>query len=144
MLCNEQNKFVPFFETVIRYLGGLLSAYALSKDPILLSRADDLGAALLPAFDTPSGLPMFSVNTENGNVAQGWTTNALLSEILSCQVEYKYLSYLTGRQEYYAVVEKVMDVMYKTNRTLTIDLLPLWWSTAEGTPVGRMSCSFPT
>jgi mannosyl-oligosaccharide alpha-1,2-mannosidase len=144
VLCNEQNRFVPFFETVIRYLGGLLSAYALSKDPILLSRADDLGTALLPAFYTASGLPMFSVNTDNGQVSQSWTSNALLAEILTCQVEYKYLSYLTGRQVYYDVVEKVMDVMYKTNCTATNELLPVSWSTEKGTPAGRMSCSLPT
>lgn len=131
------NRFVPFFETVIRYLGGLLSAYALSKDPILLSRADDLGTALLPAFYTASGLPMFSVNTDNGQVSQSWTSNALLAEILTCQVEYKYLSYLTGRQVYYDVVEKVMDVMYKTNCTATNELLPVSWSTEKGTPAGR-------
>ena len=54
---------MPFFETVIRYLGGLLSAYALSGEPILLARADDLGKALLPAFNTSSGMPMYAVDT---------------------------------------------------------------------------------
>lgn len=58
-----QQSYAPFFETVIRYLGGLLSAYALSGEPILLSRADDLGTMLLPAFDTTHGLPMYAVNT---------------------------------------------------------------------------------
>jgi hypothetical protein len=58
-----QGKFAPFFETVIRYLGGLLSAYALSKEPILLARADDLGGMLLPAFNTTSGMPMYAVQT---------------------------------------------------------------------------------
>lgn len=59
-----QNERAPFFETVIRYLGGLLSAYALSGEAIFVVRADRLGAALLPAFDTPSGFPTYSVNTE--------------------------------------------------------------------------------
>ncbi len=58
-----QDEFAPFFETVIRYLGGLLSAYALSGEEVFLSRADDLGRMLLPAFDTPSGFPMYAVNT---------------------------------------------------------------------------------
>lgn len=56
--------YAPFFETVIRYLGGLLSAYALSKEAILLQKADDLGRILAPAFDTPSNLPKYSVNTD--------------------------------------------------------------------------------
>ena len=60
----HQEGFVPFFETVIRYLGGLLSAYALSKDPSLLSLADDLGTRLLPAMNTSSGFPMYAVNPQ--------------------------------------------------------------------------------
>ena len=142
VLCHEQNAHAPFFETVIRYLGGLLSAYALSKDPILLARADDLGAALLPVFDTPSGLPMFSVNTESGEVAKGWSMSTVFAEMLTCQLEYKYLSYLTGRTEYYDAVEKVMDTMYKANITSTGELFPSKWSTMNGAPLDRMSRTF--
>lgn len=61
--------YAPFFETVIRYLGGLLSAYALSHEPILLQRADDLGTKLSPAFDTGSGLPAFGVNTQRSAIS---------------------------------------------------------------------------
>ncbi len=56
-------QFAPFFETAIRYLGGLLSAYALSHEPILLKRADDLAMRLSGVFNTPHGLPAYSVNT---------------------------------------------------------------------------------
>ena len=143
MLCHEQDAYAPFFETVIRYLGGLLSAYALSKDPILLTRADDLGIALFPAFHTPSGLPDFSVNTMNGKVAKGWNKDVLFAEMLSCQLEYKYLSYLTGRHEYYDAVEKVMNIVYKTNVTSTEELFPSLWSRLDGSPVDRMSRTFP-
>ncbi|KAI9453039.1 seven-hairpin glycosidase [Lactarius psammicola] len=136
----KPKKHAPFFETVIRYLGGLLSAYALSQDPILLARADDLGTALLPAFRTPSGLPMYSVNTVNGRVAKGRGAihaNALFSEMMSCQLEYKYLSYLTGRKRYYDAVENVMDIMYKVNTTSTGELFPMSWSVKDGLPVDR-------
>jgi len=50
------------FETTIRYLGGFLGAYTLSKDPIFLEKAEELGNVLLPAFDTPTGIPMHSLN----------------------------------------------------------------------------------
>jgi Glycosyl hydrolase family 47 len=59
----EKEAFAPFFETVIRYLGGLLSAYALSKEHILLIKAEELARVLSPVFQTPSGLPIFQVNT---------------------------------------------------------------------------------
>jgi len=63
LINGKQGHFAHFFETTIRYLGGLLSAYALSHEPILLQKADKLGGKLLHIFDTPSGLPTYSINT---------------------------------------------------------------------------------
>lgn len=57
-----QGRVVPYFETVIRYLGGLLSAYALSHEKILLDRADQLATQLDGVFDSPSGLPYWGIN----------------------------------------------------------------------------------
>jgi hypothetical protein len=48
---------VSVFETTIRVLGGLLSAYDLSGDQVFLDKARDLGDRLMKAFDTPSGIP---------------------------------------------------------------------------------------
>jgi len=61
---QTSNSHVPFFETVIRYLGGLLSAYALTNNTVFLSRAEDLGRRMMPIFDTKSGIPGYSVDTE--------------------------------------------------------------------------------
>lgn len=61
-----QTKFAPFFETVIRYLGGLLSAYAISENPALLARAEDLAVRLDPIFDNYNGVfPVYGVNTHS-------------------------------------------------------------------------------
>jgi mannosyl-oligosaccharide alpha-1,2-mannosidase len=140
---RAQTKHARFFETVIRYLGGLLSGYALSHDPILLSRADDLGSALLPVFNTPSGLPAYGVSIASGELVRGWAGNSSLwSEVLSCQLEYKYLAYLTGRTPYYSAVEDVMEIMYAANLTLYADLFPAVWSTDTGLPLTRMSLPF--
>jgi mannosyl-oligosaccharide alpha-1,2-mannosidase len=48
------------FETTIRFLGGLLSAYDLShrKHHSLLYQATDLGEMLYKAFDTPNRMPI--------------------------------------------------------------------------------------
>ena len=48
------------FETTIRFLGGLLSAYDMSnaKYPILLEKAIQLGDMLYVAFDTPNRMPV--------------------------------------------------------------------------------------
>lgn len=53
------------FETIIRYVGGLLSAFELSDHPkkhILLDKAEEIGLALLPAFETAFGLPYYHFN----------------------------------------------------------------------------------
>jgi len=59
---RKMDEHAPFFETVIRYLGGLMSAYALSKEPILLEKADELARVLSPAFNTTTGFPYYAVN----------------------------------------------------------------------------------
>ncbi|KAH9951155.1 glycoside hydrolase [Amylocystis lapponica] len=130
----DQDHFAPFFETVIRYLGGLLSAYALSGEPILLERADDLGRMLLPAFNTSSGLPMYAVNTVTGQTRGGWSRGTVLwSEALSCQLEYKYLAHLTKNRGYYDHVEKIMDIMRNAN--VTDGMFPTRWTLSDATPM---------
>lgn len=99
---------IPFFETVIRYLGGLLTAFSLTSDRVFLSAADDLARELLPAFDTPSHLPAFGVGLTNprGPVG-GWSLgSAILAEIGSFQLEFKTLAHLTQRLEYFQKVRK--------------------------------------
>nr|XP_048333092.1 alpha-mannosidase I MNS4 isoform X2 [Ziziphus jujuba var. spinosa] len=67
------NKTVSVFETTIRVLGGLLSAHLIASDYAtgmkiptydnqLLNLAEDLARRLLPAFDSPTGIPFGSVN----------------------------------------------------------------------------------
>lgn len=70
----------------------------------------------------------------------GWTGgNTILSEALSCQLEYKYLAYLTGRTQYYTTVEKIMDRMYAADFSYSRGLLPTMFSTQSGEPTARMS-----
>ncbi|XP_026437314.1 alpha-mannosidase I MNS4-like [Papaver somniferum] len=71
------NKTVSLFETTIRILGGLLSAHLIASDYAtgmrvpsyndeLLHLSEDLAQRLLPAFDTPTGIPFGSVNLLHG------------------------------------------------------------------------------
>ncbi|KAH8110099.1 seven-hairpin glycosidase [Phellopilus nigrolimitatus] len=101
---------VMFFETVIRYLGGLLSAYALSGRTVLLSKADELAQKLLPVFNTATGMPAFAINPDSGEIDLGpRQQNAVLAEIASCQMEYKYLAHLTKTANYFTLSDKTMD-----------------------------------
>ncbi|KAH8103865.1 glycoside hydrolase [Cristinia sonorae] len=129
----NESEYAPFFETVIRYLGGLLSAYALSNETILLSRADDLGQKLLPVFNTSSGMPMYAVNTVNGRVRQGWAPGSVLyAEAMSCQMEYKYLAHLTGRAEYFEKVDAIMDIVARA--PVKEGMFPTRWSLQTAVP----------
>ncbi|KAF8509918.1 glycoside hydrolase [Gautieria morchelliformis] len=121
----------PFFETVIRYLGGFLAAYALSGEPVLLARAEELATKLLPAFNTSSGLPVYGVNTMTKEQSSG--TAMLFAEIASCQMEYKYLAHLTGREEFYTKVDRVMDHLAKSQST-EHGMWPTIFDVTSGTP----------
>ncbi|CAK5269755.1 unnamed protein product [Mycena citricolor] len=128
-------EFVPFFETIIRYLGGMLSAHALSDEPILLTKASELGMMLMPAFNTPSGLPMYAVNPQTGDVRKGWTGSVLWAEALSNQMEYKYLAHLTNRPDFYDKTEKIMDLMYRS--TIDKGQFPTQWDSITGKPTNN-------
>lgn len=57
---KASREMLNVFETTIRYLGGMLSAYDLceGKHAILLEKATELGDMLYAAFDTPNRMPV--------------------------------------------------------------------------------------
>jgi mannosyl-oligosaccharide alpha-1,2-mannosidase len=57
---------IPLFETTIRYLGGLLSAYDISGGQyrVLLDKAIELADVLMGAFDTPNRMPVMYYHWE--------------------------------------------------------------------------------
>ncbi|KAH8093117.1 glycoside hydrolase [Cristinia sonorae] len=126
----SMNDRISFFETVIRYLGGMLSAYALSNEPILIQKADELAAILAPVFDTPTGLPWSGFIPETGGVnnAIPWEQ---LADVASCQLEYAYLARLTGKQEHYARAAKIFDALQKIDLSAT-GILPTKLNVLDG------------
>ncbi|KAF6125620.1 mannosidase alpha class 1B member 1 [Phyllostomus discolor] len=99
---------VNLFESTIRILGGLLSAYHLSGDPLFLQRAEDFGNRLMPAFQTPSKIPYSDVNIGTG-VAHPpwWTSDSTVAEVTSIQLEFRELSRLTGVRKFQEAAEEV-------------------------------------
>lgn len=123
---------VSVFETTIRELGGLLSAYDLSGDEAFLNKARDLGDRLLAAFDTPSGIPNGQVNLQSKNSHNaGWTGgSAILAELGTMQVEFRYLSQATGDPIYAQKVNKVFDIMAEKHPN--DGLYPIYVNTHSG------------
>ncbi|KAI8369644.1 glycoside hydrolase [Radiomyces spectabilis] len=113
------------FETNIRYVGGLLSAYDLRPDPILLQKAIDLtNQVILPAYDTPGGIPAAYVNTSSG---QPIIENQLtLAEFGSMQLELVRLSQITGDPYYERIANSVLDKMARVPSRIP-GLYPMSW-----------------
>lgn len=108
----NKDQAVNVFETTIRILGGLLSAYHLSNnDKMYLEKAVDLGDRLLYAFDTESGIPYSDIELSSG-VPKRYGPSST-AEATTIQLEFKYLSHLTGDMKYWNVAEKVMEHMNK-------------------------------
>jgi hypothetical protein len=109
-LSFDRDLDVKHFEIVIRLLGGLLSAYEKTNDPRLLALADDLGTRLLPAFDSPTGLPYVFVNLRTGKT-HGTESNP--AEAGTLLLEYGTLGRLTGKSVYYEKAKRALVETYK-------------------------------
>ena len=93
-LSFDRDLTVKNFEVTIRLLGGLLSAYQMTGDAGLLRLAEDLGTRLLPAFDSPTGMPYMYVNLKTGKTSGARTNPAEIGTLL---LEFGTLSKLTGK-----------------------------------------------
>ncbi|GBG26414.1 Dynein heavy chain 7, axonemal [Hondaea fermentalgiana] len=110
---------INVFETTIRVVGGLLSAYALSGRTALLDLADDLGQRLLPAFDSKTGIPYGTLGLKTGKKYNpSWVSQASsVAEAGTLQMEFRYLAKLTGKREYRNKVDRVLHFFEKQMRT---------------------------
>ncbi|KAH7445716.1 hypothetical protein KP509_01G021300 [Ceratopteris richardii] len=136
------------FETTIRVLGGLLSAYDLSQDSMFLNKAKDLADRLLPAWNTPTGIPFTTINLQTGHAHNsGWTGgSSVLADLGTEQVELIGLSQRTRNPLY---MEKAENVIKKLKEVFPADgLLPMFISPHSGKPTtskvtfGAMGDSF--
>ncbi len=108
-LSFDKDIYVKNFEITIRLLGGLLSSYQITGDKHLLELSDNLGSRLLPAFNSPTGMPYVFVNLKTGAV-RGVESNP--AEIGSLLIEFGTLSKLTGKQIYYDKAKKALVAVY--------------------------------
>ncbi|SJL03943.1 uncharacterized protein ARMOST_07300 [Armillaria ostoyae] len=129
-----EHTFVPYFETTIRYIGGLLSTYALNKDPMLLNRADELAKKLDPVFNTPSKLALFGVNPSTGEVVG--PDIGILAEMATLQLEYTYLAKLTGNRAHWDRANTVIKALSSADLRQTGGMFPIGWNLTTGQPHG--------
>ena len=116
-LSFDHDMYVQNFEITIRLLGGLMSAYQLSGDARLLSKAQDLGQRLLPVFDSPTGMPYTHINLRTGKVRGNVSNPAETGTLL---IEFGMLSKLTGQPIYYEKAKRALVETYRRASPLGI------------------------
>jgi hypothetical protein len=116
---------VSVFELNIRVLGGLLSAHQLAVElfsdsdndgriydgELLLNLAIDVGNALLPAFNTKTGIPIHKVNLIKG-VNKQERTYTCTAAGTSFLLEMGLLSRLTGDPIYESAARKSLQYVW--------------------------------
>jgi mannosyl-oligosaccharide alpha-1,2-mannosidase len=119
------------FEVTIRVLGSLLSMHHLTGDELYLSRAQELADKMLPAFNTPNGVPLASLDFSTGAAVAAPDLGSSTSEATTLQLEWRYLAVLTGETKYWRAAERVMDSIAKsTPASGRVDgLVPIYIST---------------
>ncbi|CAN0032910.1 unnamed protein product, partial [Ectocarpus sp. 12 AP-2014] len=131
VLTFDRDVVVSVFEASIRVLGGLLSAHQIATElgpsgrlgppgwygGELLSLAYDLGRRLLPAFDTPLGIPVHRVNLRKG-VPRGETRDTCSAAAGTFLVEFGALSRLTGDPSFEAAARRAVGALWERRSPL--------------------------
>jgi mannosyl-oligosaccharide alpha-1,2-mannosidase len=110
---------VQVFETGIRMVGGLLSAWCATHDKTLLKLTKDLTDRLAPAFTkSPTGMPYRFVNLKTAAVRDAQSFPA---EIGTYIAEWGTLSKATGERRYYDMAKRAAKALF--DRRSKIDLV---------------------
>jgi len=131
---------ISTFETSIRALGGLLAAFDLSGDEILLTRARELADGLMNVFDTKTGIASPRTTLFRGGGGSGGTT---LAEAGTLQLEFNFLTQLTGDDKYRNASRKFHDFLYEKHQHDSANdrggMFPIGVNTASGQLSGVVS-----
>ncbi|KIJ56728.1 glycoside hydrolase family 47 protein [Sphaerobolus stellatus SS14] len=144
------------FETNIRVLGGLLSAHQFASNPKhkfhlkwykgeLLRLAYDLGSRLLPAFNTPTGIPYARVNLRHGVLLEE-SPETCTAGAGTLILEFGVLSRLTGDPRFEKAAYKAFFALWNRKSDIglvgnTINCRTGFW-TSDATGIGAGIDSF--
>ena len=121
---ESELKSVSVFETTIRYLGGLISAYDLSRQPVLLEKSIQLGEMLYRAFDTENHMPLNWLNLERAKSPRRGAMKAESSICFACvgslTMEFTRLAQITSEPKYYDIVARISALLDEKQATTKI------------------------
>jgi mannosidase alpha-like ER degradation enhancer 2 len=116
-LTFDLDQEVQVFEVNIRLVGGLISAYEITGDKRFLELAVDLGRRLLPAFQSPTGMPYRFVNLRTGKTHDPLNNPA---EIGTCLLEFGQLTRHTGDSLFYKTAKKAAMEVFRRRSDLDL------------------------
>ncbi|KAL0032746.1 hypothetical protein WJX79_007172 [Trebouxia sp. C0005] len=132
-LMLDQDTTVNLFETTIRILGGLLSAFYLTGgDRIFLYKAVELGMRLTPGFHSPSGIPWSDVNLQKlEGTPPVWSASSSLSEVTSLTLEFFTLGSAMGHPDLGKLAREVVAKVGKSG-DCEEGVCPVWVNPHSG------------
>ncbi|KAJ1911220.1 hypothetical protein H4219_006005 [Mycoemilia scoparia] len=133
---SQSGPYTSFFEMTIRAVAGLLSAYEMSGDKLLLEKAQSVADVLFTAFDPKTQLPhrFFDVNNRVVNPS----SPATIADAGSCILEYAKLSQFTGNSTYFEKAKYVYDYIINAKTTIP-GLYPSKLNASTGALYGPIS-----
>lgn len=134
MKTTSKNENSNCFELTIRILAGLLSAYHLTGREKIKQQAIDMGDVLMHCYDTESRVIPYSdidLNTKRAHPPP-WNPHSSLSEIASLQLEFRYLSQISGNPIYEETTFKTSSYLHNLTATRPHKLLPMYINPTTG------------
>ncbi|EER44178.1 alpha-mannosidase [Histoplasma capsulatum H143] len=127
---STSDGIINMFETTIRYLGGLLSAYDLTecKDRRLLDKAVEIGDMIYASFDTKNRMPVtrWSPYKAMKGISQYPAERGIIAEVASSSMELTRLSQLTGDMRWFDAIQRITNVLdEQQNKTYLPGLWPV-------------------
>lgn len=129
---------VKVFEVDIRILGGLLSMYELSGNPKVLAKTVDFADRLMPAFNTPTGIPTYYVNLRTGKPSGD---TVCVAEAGTNILELGILSYYTKDPKYYAAGKRATMAVHARRSKLGLPGTDINVQTGEWTNRNASICA---
>ncbi|OQR93494.1 mannosyl-oligosaccharide alpha-1,2-mannosidase, partial [Achlya hypogyna] len=125
---------ISIFEVTIRELGGLLGAYAVSRDPAFLARAVEFADLTAPAFDEAKGIFYTEFNPyTKARAMHRWTRyRGLLADLGTLQLEMRYLSDITGDPQYARRGDAFYEIVQREGSYKNTGLFPVHYDPETG------------
>lgn len=129
-LSFDRDVAVNCFETTIRMLGGLISAYHLTGEAVLYDKAYDLGDRLLHCFDNSIPVPYSDVKLNERTPR--FLAESSTSEVSSLQIEFRELSILANESRLIEAPERTSQHLHDQVQARNDPLVPFYISPSTG------------